>query len=64
MLHFLNGMLENYLQANKVACDHVRSRPVFGVWFYLAEIIFTLKFGSVDCDLLQTVVNPLHTLES
>lgn len=28
MLQFLNGMLENYLQANKVACDRVKCRPV------------------------------------
>lgn len=32
--------------------------------FCLAEIIFTLRAARVDCDLLQTLVNLLHTLES
>lgn len=38
--------------------------PSSVVWFCLAQIIFAAKFGRVDCDLLQTLVNPLHSLES
>lgn len=38
--------------------------PSSVVWFCLAQIIFAAKFGHVDCDLLQTLVNPLHSLES
>lgn len=63
-LQFLNGMSENYLQANKSCVRPCKKPPSFGVWFCLAEIIFTPEFGSVDCVLLQTLVNPLHTLES
>lgn len=64
MLQFLNGILENYWQANKSCVRPCKKPPSFGVWFCFAEIIFTLKFGSVDRDLLQTLVNPLYTLES
>lgn len=61
MLQFLNGMLENYLQANKSCVRPCKTPPSFGVWLCLAEIIFTQKLR--NCDLLQTLVNPSHTLE-
>lgn len=38
--------------------------PSSVVWFCLAQIIFAAKFGRVNCDLLQTLVNPLHSLKS
>lgn len=40
------------------------SRPVFRVWFCLAEIILLRHLEASPRDLLQTLVNLLHTLES
>lgn len=42
----------------------LESRPVFRVWFCLAEIILLRHLEASPRDLLQTLVNLLHTLES
>ena len=48
----------------KLRVTVLKAAQFLGAWLCLTEIIFTPKFGSVNCDLLQTYVNPLHILES